>query len=314
MKFRIFRLIGNSEFLFYPLEMEPFSLPSFAKINWTLRVLGKRFDGFHELFTVFQTVSLHDTISFKASDELELTCDDPTVPTDGRNFMLKGAAILRARYGVRKGAALHLEKRIPSPGGLGGGSSNAAIALIGLTRLWELDESIDLHAITAEVGSDSRFFLFGGTALGTGRGEEIEPVEDKTAPHLLIVTPPAKVSTRDAYDGLNAPTLTTHERESTLTVCRNEAKSLDLLQSALTNDFERSVFSAFPEIERVKNTLIELGAVNAALSGSGGSVFAVFDKKETRQTAEKALDHESTWRKFAVSTISRSEYREALAI
>ncbi len=293
--------------------MQPgFTLPSFAKINWTLRILGKRSDGFHELFTVFQTVSLHDTISFAESDELELRCDNQSVPVDERNLIFKAAAILRARFGVTQGAAIHLEKRIPSPGGLGGGSSNAAIALIGLARLWELDEAIDLHSIAAELGSDVAFFLYGGTAIGTGRGEQIEPYDDKDESYMLIVTPRIRVSTRDAFAEINATTLTNEARNHILSVCREEAGSLDPRLSVLTNDFERTVFSAHPEIENVKNTLLDLGAANAALSGSGASVFAVFEKEETRQAAIKALDLASTWRKFAVSTISRDKYREAL--
>lgn len=274
--------------------------------------MGKRDDGFHELFTVFQTVSLYDTISFAASDSLELTCDKPNVPVDGRNLILRAAEILRARYGVTQGAAMHLEKRIPSPGGLGGGSSNAAVALIGLARLWELDEEINLHSIAAELGSDVAFFLYGGTAVGTGRGEEIEQIDDKDEPCMLIVTPRIRVSTRDAFRELDAPTLTNEARNHILSVCREEAGSLDPRLSVLTNDFERTVFSAHPEIENVKNTLLGLGAANAALSGSGASVFAVFEKEETRQAAIKALDQASTWRKFAVSTISRSKYCEAL--
>lgn len=291
-----------------------FILPSFAKINWTLRILGKRDDGFHELFTVFQTVSLHDTISFKESDSLELTCDRTRIPVDGRNLILKAAAMLKERYGVTKGATMHLEKRIPSPGGLGGGSSNAATALIGLLRLWELDESTDLHSIAVELGSDVAFFLCGGTAIGTRRGEEIEPIQDKEEPYMLIVTPRIRVSTRDAFAKISAPTLTNEARNHILSVCRKEVGSLDPRLSVLTNDFERTVFSAHPEIENVKNTLLGLRAANAALSGSGASVFASFEKEETRQAAIKALDQASTWRKFSVSTISRIKYREALGI
>ena len=117
-----------------------------------------------------------------------------------------------------------------------------------------------------------------------------------------------------AFVGVDAATLTNVELNRILPVCRKDADGLDPNHSVLINDFERSVFSAYPEIERVKNTLIELGAVTAAMSGSGASVFAVFDKKETRQVAKKALDHESTWRKFVVSTISRDQYSEALLI
>lgn len=295
--------------------MQTFSLPSFAKINWTLRVIGKRNDGFHELFTVFQTVSLNDTIHFSESEDLELTCDAVNIPTDHRNLILRAANALKERSDRVKGAKIHLEKRIPSPGGLGGGSSNAAVALIGLLRLWDIAvEDRLLNEIAAELGSDVPFFFHGGTAIGTGRGEMIESTSDVDAEDLLIVTPNIAVSTPKAFARLNASTLTTEELESTLTVCRNEAESFDPRHSVLINDFEASVFSAYPEIKRVKDALLELGAVTAAMSGSGASVFAIFDKKETRQAAEKALGHESTWRKFAVSTISREAYREALGI
>jgi len=292
-----------------------FSLPSFAKINWHLRVLGKRDDGFHELFTVFQTVSLHDTVSFEDYGKVTLTCDDEAVPTDERNLILKAANAIRERFEAEKGAAMHLEKRIPSPGGLGGGSSNAAVALIGLCRLWNIDPSErELIDIASGLGSDVPFFLTGGTAIGTGRGEIIESVADVVEQFNLIVTPNVAVSTRDAFERMNAATLTNQELNRILPVCRSEAKSRDLRHTVLKNDFEGSVFDAHPEIQRVKKTLLELGAVNAAMSGSGASVFAIFDKQETRQTAIKALDHESTWRKFAVATISRDQYREALSI
>ena len=292
-----------------------FTLPSFAKINWTLRVLGKREDGFHELFTVFQTVSLCDRLTFRPSDGLSMNCNIKYMPTDGRNLVMKAATGLREMFNITHGAAIHLEKRIPSPGGLGGGSSNAATALVGLARLWQIDpKDSEFNEIAETLGSDVPFFLQGGTAIGTGRGVAIERVDDLNERFLLIVSPKVRVSTRVAFERLDATTLTKTELEHILSVCRSDANSLDLHHSALINDFEASVFAAYPEVGRVKQTLLELGAVNAAMSGSGASVFAVFDKIETRQTAIKALDHESTWRKFAVATVSRSEYREALRI
>ena len=294
--------------------MQPaFTLPSFAKINWTLRILGRRDDGFHELFTVFQTISLRDTLSFEDNDSLELTCDDSSFPTDDRNLIIKAAKALQAQSGFEKGARIRLKKCIPSPGGLGGGSSNAAVALLGLKRLWQIDISDhDLHTIAAELGSDVPFFLYGGTAIGTGRGECIEPVEERREQWMLVVTPDVAVSTKEAFARIGASSLTNVDLNRILRVCRLEAESLDLRHSVLINDFETSDFDAHPEIKRVKNTLLELGAVNAAMSGSGASVFAVFDKKETRQAAQKALDREITWRKFAVATVTRDEYREAL--
>ncbi len=298
------------------MQTSSFTLPSFAKINWTLRILGKRDDGFHELFTVFQTVSLHDTIHFAGADTLELTCDDPNVPADDRNLIIKAAKALQKSFGAKNGARIHLEKSIPAPGGLGGGSSNAAVALTGLCRLWgitEESEPFQLDNIADTLGADVPFFLYGGTAEGYSKGDSIFPIDDLPPyQYMLIVTPDVHVSTREAFANLNAPSLTNVDIKSTLTVCTANVENLYSGRMALTNDFEASVFSAYPEIKRVKETLLDLGAVNAAMSGSGASVFAVFDIEDTRQAALKALDHESTWRKFAVATISRSEYREAL--
>jgi 4-diphosphocytidyl-2C-methyl-D-erythritol kinase len=181
--------------------------------------------------------------------------------------------------------------------------------------LWGIEPEKELlGGIARDLGSDFPFFLSGGTAIGSGRGQVIDPTEDIVAKYLLIVSPDVSVSTSDAFRALNASALTSDGLERSLTVCRNEARSLDPLHSVLINDFEPTVFEAHPEIRRVRDTLLELGASNAALSGSGASVYAVFDKKETRQAAQKALDHESTWRKFAVSTISRLEYAKALGI
>src|SRR5258708_18678311 len=225
-----------------------FSLPSFAKVNLQLRILGKRDDGFHELCTVFQTVSLHDTIHFAESDTLELSCDDPNVPTDERNLIIKTAKALQKITGTNKGAAIHLEKRIPSAGGLGGGSSNAAMAILGLTRIWEVWlPDVELSELTTSLGSDVGFFLTGGTAIGTGRGEKIGPLDDVTEDYILVVTPDVHVSTWEAFERIGAATLTNESRVRILRVCRLEAESLDLRSSVLINDFEASVFDRSEE-------------------------------------------------------------------
>ena len=288
-----------------------FSLPSFAKVNLHLRVLGKRDDGFHDIFTVFQTVSLADELSFEPADALELVCDDPGVPTDATNLIWRAAKALNPDGGAR----ISLVKRIPMGGGLGGGSSNAATALIGLNRLWQLGLStMQLASIGAEIGSDVPFFLEGGTAIGVGRGTDVEAIPDMGAPFMVLIAPGAHVSTAAAYADLNAENLTNTDLNRILRVCRSEAGSPDFLRSALINDFEPTVFAKFPEIGRAKQRLTELGASRALMSGSGSSVFGIFDKEETRQTALKALDNEVNWRKFAVAALSRSEYREKMGI
>jgi 4-diphosphocytidyl-2-C-methyl-D-erythritol kinase len=290
------------------------TLPSFAKINLHLQVIGRRHgDGFHDLCTVFQTVSLHDTLTVTPSDEIRMTCGNEEIPTDTGNLVIRAAHALCESFKVRCGAAIHLEKVIPAPGGLGGGSSNAATALMALRKLWNLNATTeDLHRLAEGLGSDVPFFLYGGTALGMGRGEIVEPIEDFDAPMMLVVTPNVAVATREAFKRLKARSLTKQESKRKLQICRFDLESADFKYTSFKNDFETTVFAAYPEVERVKNTLLDLGAERAMLSGSGGSVFAIFDKEETRQAALKALDNEINWRKFAVATISRDEYREAL--
>lgn len=290
-----------------------FELKSFCKINWNLHILGKRGDGFHELSTIFQTVSLHDKLFFAEDDNLSLSCSDENIPTDESNLIIKAARLLQNNFDVSKGAKIHLEKNIPSPGGLGGGSSNAAIALLGLSKFWNLKiEFSELLNLAKILGSDVPFFLYGGTAFGSGRGTEIFPVEQIDEKFLLIVTPSIGVSTADAFKKLNATRLTNSESKSILQIRRNEALEFNLRHSSLKNDFESSVFEFAPEIKRVKETLLNLGATKAMLSGSGASVFGLFDTEETRQTTQKALEVEKDWRSFAVATVSRECYREHL--
>jgi 4-diphosphocytidyl-2-C-methyl-D-erythritol kinase len=293
--------------------MRSFTLPAFAKINWFLRVLGKREDGFHEICTAFQTISLHDKLTFSETDEFVLTCDEPNVPVDERNLIFRAADALREKFGIKTGARIHLEKRIPAPGGLGGGSSDAAVALLGLARLWRIEIKFEnLCEIGARLGSDVPFFFFGGTASGRGRGTEIFPVDELEEKFMLVVAPKIDVPTAAAFAGLKALRLTNGAPESILKHCRSEAEKLNLRQSVLINDFEPTVFKIQPEIKRVKEKLLEQGASRALMTGSGASVFAVFDKQETRQATQKALEKEQDWRQFAVATISRNEYREAL--
>lgn len=297
-----------------------FSLPSFAKINLALRVLGKRPDGYHEIRTVLQTVSLHDDLSFAENSrgEITLTSNDPQLATDSSNLIIKSAQALRDFCNVQSGASINLEKRIPVKGGLGGGSSNAAVTLMGLCRLWNLDLGpTELLGIAAALGADVPFFFHGGRALATGTGTQIQSLPDSEMHRLLILAPKATVSTADAYKALNAPALTTPEADSILAISRTEANFDDSKQwplcDHLSNDFERVIFDIEPEILRAKNALIQAGARCALLSGSGSSVFAVFENEEVLSFAANALREESGWRIFSCVTLSRVEYLDALS-
>jgi 4-diphosphocytidyl-2-C-methyl-D-erythritol kinase len=293
------------------------TLKAFAKINWTLHVLGRRSDGYHEIRTIFQTVTLHDTLSFGLlkGGPIRLTCDRADIPVDEGNLVYRAALALQKRYGIKDGVRVHLEKRIPAAGGLGGGSSDAAVTLLGLAHLWRIEASpAELHEIGASLGADVPFFLVGGTARAVGLGTEITPLDEVVAEHLLIVAPGVGVSTAEAYKALNARALTKAGGEIMLSSSRADARILNSLHDALHNDFERVVFRLKPEIERAHGALLTKGARAALLAGSGSSVFGIFDNREALTEAAQALRFETGWGVFTCATLARAEYREALGL
>jgi len=296
-----------------------FKLPSFAKVNWSLRILGKRPDGYHEIRTVLQTVSLHDTLRFAAAPDAQifLACDDPLIPADQNNLIVRAAIALRDRYEVRAGVRIQLEKRIPTQGGLGGGSSNAAVTLLGLAHLWKVRTKIsDLAELAAGLGSDVPFFLGGGRALATGTGTSISSLPDLVEQDLLIIAPTVTVATTEAYKALNSAALTTPNPDSILAISRGSTDSSDWDQwptsEGLENDFEQVIFDIEPEIERVKKALLQAGARSALLAGSGSSVFGIFDNRKAQQRALEQIRGESGWRIFPCATLSREEYIRAM--
>lgn len=291
------------------------TLPAFAKINLSLRVLGKREDGYHELDTIFQTVSLRDTIRISATEnsEIAFSCDDRSLPTDSHNLVVRAATALRDRANPKKGARIRLEKRIPAHAGLGGGSSDAAATLIGLRRLWELKLTRqELNELAANLGADVPFFLHGGTARGTGIGDRIEPLEDAPETFLLIVKPNANVSTADAYKAFDERTLTSSNSKTILS--RSDAKEFFDNQHLASpqNDFEPVVFAMAPEIERAKDALVRAAAPAAMLAGSGSAVFGIFDSENAQRRAIQAIELETGWRVFPCKTVGREQYRAAL--
>jgi 4-diphosphocytidyl-2-C-methyl-D-erythritol kinase len=290
-------------------------LPSFAKINRTLRILGKRSDGFHEIESILQTVSLQDELTFtrRIDQEIVLTCDSPAIPTDSSNLIVRAASVLKELARAPYGTSIHLTKRIPAQGGLGGGSSNAAVALLALNYLWELGlDNIQLEALGERLGSDVPFFFTGGAARATGTGTQISTLPDSSQCFLIIITPNARVSTASAYQALKAPSLTTKGSVSILSSSFADPTFSDCDQWALYNDFEGVIFEIEPEIQRAKLALLEAGAQGGLLSGSGSSVFGTFESKAAREEGLTVLRRETGWQVLSCNTISRAEYSEAL--
>ena len=291
------------------------TLPAFAKINLTLRVLEKRADGYHNLETIFQTVSLQDTIEITPLDQpnIILSCNDRSLSVGEDNLVIRAARTLQDGRASNKGARIHLEKRIPVQAGLGGGSSDAAVTLIGLARLWDLSPTREyLVANASQLGADVPLFLAGGTVRGTGIGDKLELLADVAEKFLLIVKPNANVDTSDAYEALDERSLTTHNSKTILStsVAKQVFDRVDF--ASLTNDFEVVAFDLAPETRRAKAALLKAGANAALLAGSGSAVFGVFDSEDAQRRAIQAIELETGWRVFPCRTVGRSEYNAAM--
>ena len=280
-----------------------------AKVNLGLHILGKREDGFHELETLFQMVNWCDEIKIEClSRGLELVCNQPDIPTDKGNLVIRAAHILQTRYPERcKGARIHLNKNIPHGAGLGGGSGNAAGVLLGLNFLWGLKlKREDLISVASELGSDVPFFLFSPCAIGRGRGEILEPVKNSIRFYVLMVYPGFAVPTASVYENLK---LKLTKRENNISILKNFLLQSEFAQLGATwsNDLELFVFKEYPGLSGVKKEMLALGAKGALLSGSGSTVFGIFDNPETANIAHARLDRGKFMLFLAESVVSLSE-------
>jgi 4-diphosphocytidyl-2-C-methyl-D-erythritol kinase len=293
---------------------EPLILPAFAKINLHLRVLERRKDGYHNLDTVFQTISLHDTISISLVDgpHVVLSSNDRLLRGDENNLVIRAVRLLQSRYAAGKGAHLRLDKRIPMQAGLGGGSSDAAVTLIGLAHLWEINiPRAELIALGSILGADVSFFFYGGRARATGLGDCVESVDDAPEQFLLVIKPNANISTAEAYKALDERSLTSPDAKTILSTSSQTADSDKIDSANFINDFEAVVFDLEPEIRRAKNALLKAGAGTALLAGSGSGVFGVFDSEDAQRRAIQAIELEAGWRVFPCRTVARRECRDA---
>ena len=272
-----------------PLLTSDLRMPSHAKINLGLYVLGKRPDGYHDIWTIFQELEFHDVLYFTKRDApLTLTTNHPTLPVGDENLVCRAARAFAQKTGCPTQLAIHLEKQIPLGAGLGGGSSNAAAALCGLNQLFQVGASREeLAALGATLGSDVPFFLHGGTAIGTGRGEQIEPLPDLPPCWILLINPRIHVSSAWAYKNINLK-LTNFPTKNNVFSQQHNAVT-DALRT-LENMLEEPVISHYPIIASIKNRLLEEGAEWANMSGSGSTVFGVFKEKELAEQALRQIE------------------------
>jgi 4-diphosphocytidyl-2-C-methyl-D-erythritol kinase len=281
-------------------DMQRIELQAHAKINLTLEVLGKRTDGYHEIASIIQTIGLYDTLTLEPADELTLECATPGLSADD-NLVLKAATMLREAAGVSQGATIMLQKSIPVSAGLGGGSSDAAAALIGLNRLWETALSDDaLHGIAARLGSDVPFFLRGGTAMAHGRGELIRSLPPADIPWVVVLSPdiPMPDKTAALYAALPPA-----QHTGGLLTRKLEARIRgggDVPPQFLFNVFDNVVREAFPGLDEYWDAFTALGAREVHVAGSGPSLFAPVSRRELGTALALMLSHKHGWVAHAV--------------
>lgn len=293
--------------------MDRIALKAYAKINLGLSILGRRADGFHELRTIYQTVSLADELEVRLTAgprRVALETSGWQVPVGRANLAVRAAEALLEELRVKRRVFLSLRKRIPPGSGLGGASSAAAAVLRALVHLTRKNLPPErLFHLAAQLGSDVPFFLVGGRALGLGRGEEVYPLPEAPRRACLILFPGEGMNTAEAYRLLRAPRLTAERARPTIeSFCggTNEAGA-----ARLANDFEPLVFRRFPQLAAAKEELLRAGAETAGISGSGSSLFALFeDPRIARQAAQQWKGASNQI--FLARTVSRREFRAPL--
>ena len=302
--------------------MRVVTVPAFAKINLTLRVLGVRDDGYHALRTVFQSLALHDTLTFHpVRGAFRIECDHPACPTDRTNLVWRAADLVwraAGRPGRPGGVVVQIAKRIPLQSGLGGGSSDAAAAIRALVSLWRVDlPPARRQAIATSLGADVPFFLDGGTALGVDRGDLLFPLIDQPAAWVTLALPTFGVSTKEAYLWFDQASQEMRyrrdrdrrgRRSKDLGVLRVPGgESFGIPESEWTNDLEARVAHRHPEIGRLARNLRKLGAFYAAMSGTGSAVYGLFDTRARAQAATRALAGPGC-RTIVTRTLSRKQF------
>ncbi|TAL26459.1 MAG: 4-(cytidine 5'-diphospho)-2-C-methyl-D-erythritol kinase [Nitrospirae bacterium] len=274
-----------------------FTLKTPAKINWFLSVLRKREDGYHEISSLMQGVALYDYLTFEHSDKIKIITDSE-IPLE-ENLVYKAAVLLKERLSLKKGVVITLKKEIPMSAGLGGGSSDAACALEGLNRLWGLELSKDeLARFGSLLGSDIPFFFKGPFAAVEGRGEIVTALNAGTSNIIVLVKPDLSVSSKWAYSEMSRslrpetgslPELTKKENNIKLFSQALDMQDFKSIALMMKNDLEIPVIREFRVIGELKARLLAMGARASLMSGSGPTVFGVFDDKEAAEKAAEAM-------------------------
>lgn len=263
---------------------------AYAKLNLTLEVGEKREDGYHDLRSVMTSASLYDTVTVEKAEDITMTCDRADLPTDGRNLAVKAALAFFEKTGITGGCHIELTKCIPSEAGLGGGSSDAAAVLRALRFLYAPEMPMEeLEAIGAQVGSDVPYCVRGGTVLCEGRGEKMTTLPAMPRCHYVIVKPDEAFSTGRMYGEIDVQNPARKHTTEKLMAALDHG-DLHEISAQITNTFEQ-VIPADSDVFVIRNILLENGALNAMMSGSGSAVFGIFEDISAAKTACERLKH-----------------------
>ena len=257
-------------------------LRAFAKINLDLRILGRREDGYHELRTIFQAIDWYDEILLEPARAFEFSA--PGTPEDETNLVVRAVRAYERLAGITANVRIDVKKNIPIGRGLGGGSADAAVVFIGLQRMYKRTLPFDeIPKVLGSLGSDVPFFTLGGRASGVGRGDEVYKLEDSADYWLLVADPGVAIRTAEAYSWLTVP----DKSNNIESFCATNGSACET--EVWTNDFEEPVFQRYPELARIKDELLQLGAYRAALSGSGSAIFGQFQMVSEAARAGSSL-------------------------
>jgi 4-diphosphocytidyl-2-C-methyl-D-erythritol kinase len=280
------------------------SLKAPAKINLFLEILGKRDDGYHEIETVMQEIDLVDNLQFEEIREgVKLKCNNKNVPSDENNLVCKAANLIVNECGIKKGVLISLEKNIPVGAGLGGGSSDAATTLKALNSLWKIGLSdIDLIEFAARLGSDIPFFIKGKTALCSGRGENITPIEVKSEMNYLIIFPHINISTTTIYRNLKID-LTKKRKDVSFFLHALKYSKIADISKLLFNRLEEVIFATYPDLLRVKSSLEHFDFCGLSVSGSGSAFFGLCNDRRQAEAIKGKAEISGIGNVFAVTNV-----------
>ena len=276
-----------------------------AKVNLFLEVLNRREDGYHNINSLFQAVSLFDRLKFtrKLDSGINLTVENnPDLPTDDSNLVVRACLLMQKEFGLKSGLEISLQKNIPVAAGLGGGSADGAAAILACNVLFELDLNIqEMARLGLQIGSDIPFFFSSGQAQVTGRGEIIAETEYPTDYWLVLITPDIAVSTAESYAALKIG-LTRTNNPINLKPCRTFAEFVESLK-LLTNNFEEAHLLSYPELVRIKDELLKRKALLARMSGSGATMFGIF-KEVAEEWTSNRIFNQGDWQINVVRPIT----------